>query len=281
MPIHLMSTRAAHVPKLLYGTAWKKEKTASLVERALTLGFRGVDTACQPKHYDEAGVGSGVAAACRASGLGRQHLYLQTKFTPVAGQSPDRIPYDPGASPSEQVRQSCEASLTNLHTTYLDCLLLHSPISPFENMMQHWRAMERLVEAGAIKALGISNCYELTTLKALWQATTIKPLVVQNRFYAKTGFDADIRAFCSEHEAVYQSFWTITANARLLAHPTLLGLASANRVTPPQLLFRFLTQVGVVVLTGPTSEQHMREDLAIFDFTLSARELRELTALLV
>lgn len=281
MPTPLTSTHDVRVPKLLYGTAWKEERTAALVERALTLGFRGVDTACQPKHYNEPGVGAGVFAACRVSALSREHFYLQTKFTPVGGQSPDRIPYDPNASPSHQVRQSCEASLTNLQTTYLDCLLLHSPISPFEGMMQHWRAMEGLVERGAVKALGISNCYEVATLQALWRAATIKPLAVQNRFYAKTGYDTGIRAFCSDHGLFYQSFWTLTANAKLLAKPLLLRLATAYAVTPAQLLFRFLTQMGIIVLTGPTSEQHMREDLAIFDFSLTGRELGGLTALIV
>lgn len=281
MPTHLTSTDGAQLPKLLYGTAWKGDETARLVERALTLGFRAVDTACQPKHYDEPGVGRGVVAACRALSLDRGGIYLQTKFTPVGGQSPDRVPYDPSASPSEQVRRSSETSLAHLQTTYLDCLLLHSPISPFESMMQYWRAMEGLVQAGAVKQLGISNCYEVATLEALWRAATIKPRVVQNRFYSKTSYDGPIRAFCDEHELSYQSFWTLTANAKLLASPLLLGLASAYGVTPAQLLFRFLTQVRVSVLTGPTSEQHMREDLAIFDFSLGARELSQLESLLV
>jgi diketogulonate reductase-like aldo/keto reductase len=148
-------------------------------------------------------------------------------------------------------------------------------------MMQYWRAMEGLVASGVVKRLGISNCYELATLKALWGAATIKPMVVQNRFYAKTAYDRAIRAFCDQRGLAYQSFWTLTANPRLLAQPVLLGMASTHGVTPAQLLFRFLTQVGISVLTGPTSERHMREDLAIFDFSLGEREIGQLAALLV
>lgn len=184
----LTSTRGAYVPKLLYATAWKQEGTPSLVERALTLGLRANDTACQAQHYDEPGVGAGVAAAYRALRLDRERLHLRTKFTPVGGQSPDSMAYDADASPAEQVRQSCAASLTHVRTTYLDGLILHSPTSPSRIMLQHWRAMEGLVTSGIVRQLGISNCYELATLEALWGAATIKPLIEQNRFYANTAY---------------------------------------------------------------------------------------------
>ncbi|WP_054763328.1 hypothetical protein [Methylomonas koyamae] len=99
MPDHAFVVSAAGVrmPGILYGTAWKQERTAALVEQAVAAGFRGIDTACQPKHYDEAGVGRGIAAACANSGVARAELYLQTKFTPLNGHDPQRIPYDPRA----------------------------------------------------------------------------------------------------------------------------------------------------------------------------------------
>ncbi|MFX8680966.1 hypothetical protein ABTM69_20165, partial [Acinetobacter baumannii] len=84
------------MPGILYGTAWTKERTAALVTQALQLGFRGIDTACQPRHYHEPGVGDAVAAFLDAGGR-REDLYLQTKFTPLGGQDPQRIPYDPQA----------------------------------------------------------------------------------------------------------------------------------------------------------------------------------------
>jgi diketogulonate reductase-like aldo/keto reductase len=119
------------IPPLLYGTAWKKGDTASLVETAIRAGFRGIDTAGQPKHYDEGGVGQAVAACLRddrtSSGrLTRAELYLQTKFTPLSAQDPTRIPYDPAASLPEQVRQSFAASLGNLQTNYwMACSCIH------------------------------------------------------------------------------------------------------------------------------------------------------------
>jgi len=270
-----VSARGTRVPRLLYGTAWKKERTAGLVERALSIGFRGIDTACQPKHYDEQGVGAGVAA-CLGRGLGREELYLQTKFTPLAGQDPRRIPYDPQAGLAEQVRQSCGVSLRQLQTSYLDCLVLHSPLSPFAQLLLVWRALEALVDSGAVRELGISNCYELREFQALYAAARVKPLVLQNRFYAQTGYDRELRAFCLAHGVLYQSFWTLTANRDLLSRAPFDALARAHAVTPAQVLLRGLTQLGVCPLTGTSSEQHMREDLAIFDFALSQPELAQL-----
>ena len=84
-------------PDFLYGTAWKEERTPALVELALRAGFRGIDTANQRKHYFEAGVGEGLAAAYRAGVVTRADLFLQTKFTYRDGQD-HRLPYDAEAS---------------------------------------------------------------------------------------------------------------------------------------------------------------------------------------
>ena len=280
----LTSPASGTIPGLLYGTAWKKADTASLVETAIRAGFRGIDTACQPKHYDEGGVGDAVAACLRDEGvstgrLTRAELYLQTKFTPLSGQDPMRVPYDPAAPLSEQVRQSFEASLGNLQTNYLDGLLLHSPLPTAAQTLQVWQAMEALVDVGGVRRLGISNCYRLEQLRALHEAARIKPAVVQNRFYADTGYDREVRAFCRQQRIVYQSFWTLTANPQILSHRTVTQLAARYRRTPAQILFRYLTQIEVVPLTGTRSQAHMREDLSIFEFRLSEPDRDAMDAL--
>jgi diketogulonate reductase-like aldo/keto reductase len=278
-PRHIVSACGVTMPRIIYGTAWKKERTAALVASALRLGFRGVDTACQPKHYHEPGVGEGLAAALR-EGLARSEIYLQTKFTPFRGQDPENVPYDPKVSLSQQVLQSFEASLRNLRTDYLDGLVLHSPYAEDRDTMEAWRAMESLYEQGGVRQLGISNCYELHRLKALIRSARIKPAVIQNRFHAETRYDRDIRAFCRKHGILYQSFWTLTANPKVLAAPRVLEMAEKYGRSPAQVFFRYLTQLDIVCLTGTSSEDHMREDLAIFDFRLSAVECEALGALL-
>ena len=267
-------------PRIIYGTAWKKAETEHWVKSAIQQGFRGIDTACQPKHYDEAGVGAGVAAGLNG-GLSRADLYLQTKFTSLSGQDPMRMPYDPNASLSDQVTQSFAASLRNLQTSYLDCLVLHSPLASAKQTLEVWRAMESLVVGGGVRNLGVSNCYELEPLAALYDSARLKPSVVQNRLYADTGYDREIRAFCRTQGITYQSFWTLTANPQVLTHATITGLSMKYGRTPAQIFFRYLTQRGVVPLTGTRSVTHMREDLAIFDFELSNRERAAADALLL
>jgi diketogulonate reductase-like aldo/keto reductase len=275
----MSSAERAASPAILYGTAWKGERTAGLVERAIDLGFRGVDTACQPRHYDEAGVGRGIGA-CLARGLRRAELYVQTKFTPLGGQDPRRVPYDPRAPLPEQIEQSCAASLRNLGVGYLDAWLLHSPISPLADMLEAWQAMEAAVDSGAVRALGISNCDDPAVLAALWRAARIKPTIVQNRFHRKTGYDVGVRAFCTRHGLRYQSFWTLSANADVLRSAELRAMAERHHGSAEQVFLAYLTALGITPLTGTCSEEHMRDDLAIFRLSLSDTENAAIARLL-
>lgn len=91
-------------------------------------GFRGIDTANQRRHYFEAGVGQGLAAAYDAGVVTRADIFLQTKFTYQCGQD-HRLPYDPAAKLSVQVAQSIASSLEHLGTDYVDSFVLHGPAS--------------------------------------------------------------------------------------------------------------------------------------------------------
>jgi diketogulonate reductase-like aldo/keto reductase len=276
---YLISSQGVRSPRILYGTAWKKMRTQELVRTAIQRGFRGIDTACQPKHYHEAGVGAAVAASLNER-LRRGDLYLQTKFTPLSGHDPQQIPYDPRAPLAEQVAQSFQTSTRNLQTDYVDCLILHSAIPDRSQMTEVWTAMEQIFHSGAARQLGISNCYSPASLATLFQVAQVKPAVLQNRFYADSGYDREIREFCRQHQIIYQSFWTLTANPQLLAHDTVSMLSAKYSRTPAQILFRYLTQSDIVPLTGTTSATHMREDLEIFDFQLAAEELAAVSALI-
>jgi diketogulonate reductase-like aldo/keto reductase len=283
MDTFVTSAAGVRSPRVLYGTAWKKDDTESLVRMAILQGYRGIDTACQPKHYHEPGVGAAVSSfldeQAPNGSLTRKDLYLQTKFTSLSGQDPTRIPYDPEAPPAEQVRQSFAVSLRNLRTDYLDCLVLHSPLPSARQTLEVWRTLESLVDAGGVRQLGISNCYQIEQLAALYDSARFKPAVVQNRFYAETGYDREIREFCRHHGIIYQSFWTLTANPHVLAHRTVRELAAKHGRTPAQILFRYLTQNGITPLTGTRSETHMREDLSIFEFELADFERQAMDAL--
>ena len=269
------------MPLILYGTAWKGGETAQLVRKAVAAGFRGIDTACQPKHYNEAGVGEGIRALlAEGAGLKREDLFLQTKFTPLHGQDLNQpLPYDPNKTVSEMVRQSMDVSKRNLGVEYVDSLVLHSPLPSLHDTLLFWKAMEELKHEGSALQLGVSNCYDLHTFKALLDRTEVKPAVLQNRFYAQSGYDRELRALCAQHGVTYQSFWSLTANPHVVKSAVLEGIAErvAARVqktgedaapwhrggiTPEMVFFRFLRQRGIVPLSGTTNELHMAQDLA-------------------
>ncbi|HBG94145.1 MAG TPA: aldo/keto reductase [Chromatiaceae bacterium] len=268
----LITAAGVKMPRLIYGTAWKKERTADLVVKAIQSGFKGIDTACQPKHYDERLVGAALRRL-KDQGVERDNLFLQTKFTALADQDPRQVPYDKNSPIESQVIQSFEASKNNLQTQYLDSLVLHSPLEPHGLLMRVWDAMETIQKTGGALQLGISNCYNTEVIKQLYDDATIKPAVVQNRFYKETGYDADLRNWCANHGVIYQSFWTLTANPHILTSNTVQTIAQKYNRTAPQIFFRYLSQIGIVPLTGTCSEQHMKEDLSIFDFELSSDDL--------
>ncbi|HFS85040.1 MAG TPA: aldo/keto reductase [Epsilonproteobacteria bacterium] len=264
------------IPKILYGTAWKKEHTTALVKQALKAGFQAIDTACQPKHYREELVGEGIAL----SGIARDKLFIQTKFTPEGGQDPESIPYDPKASLDTQVKQSFEVSQKNLRTDYVDSLVLHSPLFPFANLLKVWRSMEEIAKAGQAKHIGISNCYDLKVLQKLYENAEVKPAIVQNRFYGETDYDKALRKWCKATGIVYQSFWSLTANPHLLYQPEIIQTAKKYGKTPEQIFFSYLMSQGIVPLTGTTSPQHMQEDLAVEGDWLEESEVEAITSLL-
>lgn len=267
------------IPKIIYGTAWKKDATAELVLQALNAGFRAIDTACQPKHYREESVGEALNIAL-TQGLKREEIFLQTKFTPLAGHDIHSTPYDKYAPLEKQVAESFEISKKNLQTHYVDSLVLHSPIFPSAKLFEAWRAMEEIHNAKGALGLGISNCYDLNVLKRLYDEVDVKPTVVQNRFYAESDYDKEIREWCKEHNIIYQSFWTLTANPHILGSETIIKLALKYKKSEAQIFFNYLSHEGITPLSGTTSPEHMVEDLNAFEFTLESQEYKKIRRLI-
>ncbi len=271
---------APRVPAFLYGTAWKEDRTASLTELALRAGFRGVDTANQRRHYFEAGVGHGLAAAYRAGVVTRDELFLQTKFTYQGGQD-HRLPYDPRADLSTQVAQSMARSLEHLGTDHVDSFVLHGPSSGAAwtaDDVETWAAMVKERDAGRTGMLGVSNV-SLRHLGQLAASGAELPAFVQNRCFARTGWDRNVRAFCRERAIVYQGFSLLTANPEVYHHPLVGEIAARTRATPAQVIFRFALAVGMLPLTGTTDPEHMKQDLASASLPMSAEETRAIESL--
>lgn len=261
-------------PSFLYGTAWKDERTAALTRAAVETGFRGIDTANQRRHYFEQGVGDALADLYREGLVTRGDLFLQTKFTYAGGQD-HRLPYDPRADYPTQVRQSFASSLEHLRTDYVDSYVLHGPsvgrgLSDADFAV--WKEMEALYGAGKTRAIGVSNV-SLGQLRMLLEAAEVPPRFVQNRCFAVSYWDRDVRALCAERGMVYQGFSLLTANAQLLGGPEMVAMARRHGKTIAQVVFRFAQQVGMLPLTGTTDVSHMREDLASSSFVLTQDEV--------
>lgn len=264
------------IPSFMYGTAWKKEATTTLVLQAVEAGFTAIDTANQLIHYQEAMVGEALLELAK-QGTPRDRLFLQTKFTPVNGQD-HRTPYDAQADLTTQVRQSFESSLAHLHTDYLDSYVLHGPYyrrGLGAEDWEVWAAIEALYGAGKTKMIGISNV-TAEQLRLLCERATHRPMVVQNRCYAALGWDQEVREICRAHHIIYQGFSLLTANREIFADPDVRAMAAKYGMGLAQLVFRFAMQIGMLPLTGTTNRQHMKEDLESDRFTIAPEDLRRL-----
>jgi diketogulonate reductase-like aldo/keto reductase len=269
------------IPSFMYGTAWKKNATAQLVQLAVSSGFTAIDTANQLIHYQEASVGEALLALDNR-GIKRETLFLQTKFTSVGGQD-HRTPYDASADIATQVGQSFESSLKHLHTNYVDSYVLHGPSSRAglgKADWEVWAAFEEIYKSGRTKMIGISNV-TAGQLAQLCEQAKIKPMVVQNRCFAVLGWDQEVREICQANQIIYQGFSLLTANRDVLREPEILEMANRLETGPQQVIFRFAMQIGMLPLTGTTSEQHMKEDLQVEDFELTPEETKRIEMIAV
>jgi len=165
------------------------------------------------------------------------------------------------------VTQSFASSLEHLGTDYVDSLVLHGPergdrLTAVDHTV--WQAMAALSATGQARLLGVSNI-SLRQLVELWQSEEAKPAFVQNRCFAATGWDREVRVFCREHSILYQGFSLLTANPHVLRDERVRAGAERRAVTPAQLIFRFALEVGMLPLTGTSSATHLAEDLGVFD----------------
>jgi diketogulonate reductase-like aldo/keto reductase len=274
IPDQILSIDGVQVPRFLYGTAWKEDETHNLTQVALQQGFRGIDTANQRRHYDEAAVGRAIVTSVESGRVARDDLFLQTKFTFRQGQD-DHLPYESHASIRIQVEQSFASSLVHLGTQLIDSYLLHGPtqrvgLTPAD--WEAWQAMEAIHDSGQARLLGVSNV-SLEQLQRLCQQARVRPRFVQNRCYAVRGWDRRVREFCAANGLVYQGFSLLTANREVLTRSEFARIAKRHGRTVSQIVFRFALDVGMVPLTGTTDPAHMSADLEVFDFHLEPEEI--------
>ncbi|RYC64814.1 hypothetical protein CHU98_g1426 [Xylaria longipes] len=247
-------------PYLIYGTAFKKNRTQELTEKALERGFEGVDSANFPTSYEESQVGEAIQKALRL-GVKREDILVQTKFAPAWAHEEGKVPYNVDQPLEAQVRQSVEQSFANLQVDYIDVLILHDPFEdPADNIVA-WRVFESLVP-DRVGVLGVSN-FLLPDLEKLFDEATVKPEIVQNSFRDKTSFDIPLRAFLARKgNVVYQAFAVLKANKEAISSDIVTCLAGRFSIQKETAFYILVLGLGrMSVINGTTSEEHMKTDL--------------------
>ena len=212
----------------------------------------------------------------KASGIPRNELYLQTLFLArsVNGYStttncnlPNNVcPPSDDLSIEEDVNLAINSSLYNLQTDYLDAVLVHNfraKLQPYEETIQVWRVLERLVDMGTIRHLGIVSVHDKDYLTKLHNEARIKPLIIQNRFHSNRGYDINLRPTFQEFGLANQLFWILTGSAggRIRNNDVVKDLAAKKNVSPQILLYSFTMKIGGSPLIGTKSVSHMKDDV--------------------
>lgn len=250
----------AEMPRLGLGT-WPMDDTEAerVIADAVAAGYRLVDTA--ENYGNERGVGRGL----KASGLPREDLFVTTKF--------NRRWHG-----VDLAAEACEQSLDRLGLDYLDLLLIHWPNPDQDRYVEAWQGLARLLEAGRVKAIGTSN-FKPTHLDRIIGATGVVPDVNQIQLSPLTTRD-EARAYHAEHRIVTQSWSPIGGQgADVRSHPTVLGLAERHGRTPAQVVLRWHLDLGLTTMPKSSDPERLRQNLDIFDFSLSEAEVAALSAL--
>ncbi len=245
----------AQIPVLGFGVFQAEpEQTVAAVSTALEAGYRHIDTA--------AGYGNErqVGEAVRGSGLDRSEVTIETKIWVS----------DYGY---EQTLHAFDKSATKLGVDTIDVLILHQPMPQhFERTIGAYRALERLLADGRVAAIGVSN-FMPEHLTRLLAERSVVPAVNQVELHPLFQQKAT-RAYCLEHGIAVESYSPLMRAGEALEHPVITNLAQTYGKTPAQVILRWHVQSGFIVIPKSVKPERIRENLALFDFELSANDMR-------
>lgn len=252
-------SNGAVMPRLGLGTSPMGDDDAErAVGQALEVGYRLVDTA--ENYRNEVGVGR----ALRASGLPRDELFVTSKFNKRWHSV-------------EGARTAFEASAEKLELEYLDLLLIHWPNPDQDRYVDAWRGLIELREAGLVRAIGTSN-FKPSHLQRLIDETGVAPEVNQVQLSPVWTKQAE-RDFHAAHNIVTEAWSPLGKGTDLLDHPTVAAVAETHGKTPGQVVLRWEVQQDVVPIPKSSKRERLEQNLAVFDFELTADEMAALDAL--
>ena len=253
---YLTLNNGIQMPFVGFGTFMLSGETCTeAVAAAIENGYRMIDTA--EAYGNEKAVGKGI----KQSGVDRKELFLVTKVN---------------FKSYENAGQTVMQSLANLQTDYVDLLLLHWP---FANYYAAWRVLEELYAEGKVRAIGISN-FEPDQLLDLIAYNKIVPAVnqIETNLYCQRSAE---RGWMDKKQVAHMAYAPLGQGSRneMFSEPAVLALAKKYGKTPAQVLLRFLTQKGIAVIPRSAKPEHIKENFALFDFTLTVDEMALFSAL--
>jgi 2,5-diketo-D-gluconate reductase B len=253
-----LTAGGATIPRLGLGT-WQMtgQTCADIVERALNLGYRHIDTA--QKYDNEAAVGDGLAAA----DVDRSEVFLTTKVTMQTVLNGDIV-------------ESVHESLDRLDVEYVDLLLIHAP-HPKMSIEAVLDTMAGLREEGLVRHLGVSN-FNRSLLRLALEATDVQIVTDQVQFHPFWD-QAALLDYCAEHDVSLTAYSPLDRGA-VMQNDTLAAIGQRYEKTAAQIALRWLLEHdGVVVVPKTTDPAHLAENLAVFDFELTDDEVQRIDAL--
>jgi len=252
-----LAAHGANMPAVGYGTMELPQRGAEMVTYAIKSGYRLIDTA--RKYGTEERVGEGI----RASGIAREELWVTTKVTELDAREADFL-------------RSAETSLKALQLDYVDLLLVHwpQPKVPFSETLG---ALAKAKRRGLTRHIGVSNF----TVAMLDEAAQVcpEPLITNQVEYHAYLPQERMLAALKRHGMILTAYCPM-ARGKLLDDPVVGDIAKAHGKTIGQICLRWLVQQPMVAaVPRPLEESHIEEDLDVFDFSLSAEEMRRISAL--
>lgn len=227
---------------------------------ALKAGYRHIDTA--HAYNDEAGVGRAV----KESGIPREEIWITSKLWPTE--------YGEG-----KTLKAIDEMLERMQLDYIDLLYVHQPVGDF---MGAWRDMEKAVAMGKVLALGISN-FDASdeVFNKIMSESTVKPAVLQIECHPYAQRLA-VREKAKAHNIQVECWFPLggaMSNGALLKDPTIMEIAKAHGKTAAQVILRWHIQEGFSVIPGASNPDYIKENIDIFDFTLTDDEMAEMRGL--